>query len=142
MRLVLDTSVMVAALRSALGASKQLLIAALEKRITLLVSVPLMIEYEAVLTRPEHLRVSGLSAAEMNAVLDAMVAVAEPVRLSFLWRPMLTDPDDDMVLETATNGQADYLVTFNLRDFNGPAEKLGCSVILPRNMLRELRRNP
>ena len=132
---------MVAALRSALGASRQLLVAALEKRITLLASVPLMIEYEAVLTRPEHLHVSGLSVREMNALLDAVAAVAEPVRLSFLWRPTLPDPDDDMVLETAMNGQADYLVTFNQRDFDEPAAKLGCSVVLPKKMLHELRRN-
>jgi putative PIN family toxin of toxin-antitoxin system len=140
MRLVLDTSVMVAALRSGLGASRQLLIAALEKRMTLLASVPLMIEYEAVLTRPEHLQASGLSVREMNAVLDAVAAVAEPVRLSFLWRPTLTDPDDDMVLETAMNGQADYLVTFNQQDFDEPAAKLGCSVALPRKVLHEWRR--
>jgi len=131
---------MVAALRSGLGASRQLLVAALEKRITLLASVPLMIEYEAVLTRPEHLQVSGISVGEMNAVLDAVAAVAEPVRLSFLWRPMLTDPDDDMVLETAMNGQADYLVTFNQKDFDEPAATLGCSVALPRNVLREVGR--
>jgi putative PIN family toxin of toxin-antitoxin system len=131
---------MVAALRSGLGASRQLLVAALEKRITLLASVPLMIEYEAVLTRPEHLQASGLSVREMNAVLDAVAAVAEPVRLSFLWRPTLTDPDDDMVLETAMNGQADYLVTFNEQDFGEPAAKLGCSVALPRKVLHELRR--
>lgn len=131
---------MVAALRSGLGASRQLLISALEKRITLLASVPLMIEYEAVLTRQEHLQASGLSVREMNAVLDAVAAVAEPVRLSFLWRPTLTDPDDDMVLETAMNGHADYLVTFNDQDFNEEATKLGCSVALPRKVLHELRR--
>jgi predicted nucleic acid-binding protein len=76
----------------------------------------------------------------MNAVLDAVAAVVEPVRLSFLWRPMLTDPDDDMVLETAMNGQADYLVTFNQKDFAEPAAELGCSVAFPRDVLRELRR--
>jgi len=131
---------MVAALRSGLGASRQLLVAALEKRMTLLASVPLMIEYEAVLTRPEHLQVSGLSVREMNTMLDAVAAVAEPVRLSFLWRPTLTDPDDDMVLETAMNGQADYLVTFNQQDFDEQAAKLGCPVALPRKVLHELRR--
>ena len=140
MRLVFDTSTLVAALRSASGASRQLLVAALEKRVTFLASVPLIIEYEAVLTRSEHLKASGLSVNDMNAILDAVAAVAEPVRLSFLWRPMLTDPDDDMVLETATNGHADYLVTFNKQDFGSPAKKLGCSVASPRDVLRELRR--
>ena len=131
---------MVAALRSGWGASRQLLVAALEKRLAFLASVPLMIEYEAVFTRPEHLQASGLSVREMNAVLDAVAAVAEPVRLSFLWRPTLMDPDDDMVLETAMSGRADYLVTFNEQDFDEPAAKLGCSVASPKKVLHELRR--
>ena len=140
MRLVLDTDVMVAALRSDSGASRQLLVAALERRFTLLVSVPLMFEYEAVLMRAEHLAASGLSDGEMNAILDAVAAVAEPVHLSFLWRPTLLDPDDDMVLETAANGAADWIVTFNKRDFSGAAAKLGCGVALPGEVLHEFRR--
>jgi putative PIN family toxin of toxin-antitoxin system len=140
MRLVMDTDVIVAALRSNLGASRQLLVAGLKRRVTLLVSVPLMVEYEAVLTRADHLAASGLSAEEMNAVLDSLAAVAEPVRLSFLWRPMLADPDDDMVLETAANGQADWIVTFNQRDFSKAGTILACSVGLPSQVLGELRR--
>jgi putative PIN family toxin of toxin-antitoxin system len=140
MRLVLDTDVMVAALRSDAGASRQLLVAALEGRVTLAVSVPLMFEYEAVLMRAEHLAASGLSAKEMNAVLDAVAAVAEPVHLSFLWRPALSNPDDDMVLETAANGAAHRIVTFNKRDFGDAAERLGCGVALPGEVLHELRR--
>src|ERR1700687_4511009 len=101
MRLVLDTDVVVAAMRSDRGASRQLLLAALDRRITLLASVPLMLEYEAVLTRPEHLKAIGLGAEEVNVVLDAWAAVIEPVRLRFLWRPRLRDPADEMVLATA-----------------------------------------
>lgn len=138
---MLDTDVMVAALRSDSGASRQLLVAALEGRVTLLVSVPLMFEYEAVLMRSEHLVASGLSAGEMNAVLDAVAAVAEPVHLSFLWRPALSDPDDDMVLETAANGAAHWIVTFNRRDFGEPAARFGCSVALPGEVLQESRRS-
>ena len=140
MRLVLDTDVMVAALRSKLGASRQLLVAGLERRITLLGSVPLMLEYEAVLMRAEHLTASGLSAKEMNAVLDAVAAVSEPVRLSFLWRPMLADPNDDMVLETAANGAGDWIVTFNQRDFRGAEARFGCRLGAPGEVLRQLRR--
>lgn len=121
MRVVLDTAVVVAALRSATGASRQLLIAAFEKRFELLLSVPLLIEYEAVLTRKEHLRAAGLKAAEVAELLDALAAISEPVVPSFRWRPLLRDPNDDMVFEAAFNGQADVLVTFNKRDF----EKLG-----------------
>ncbi len=89
MRLVIDTNVMVAALRSDAGASRWLLRAALERRrgLTLLVSVPLLIEYEAVMTRADHLKAAGLSVGEVEALLDAVAAVAEPVRLAYLWRP-------------------------------------------------------
>ncbi|TIW91937.1 putative toxin-antitoxin system toxin component, PIN family, partial [Mesorhizobium sp.] len=96
MRLVLDTAVMVAAVRSDAGASRRLLVAALERRFTLLASVPLVIEYQAVMTRPEHLKASGLPIDDVNVLLDAVAAVAEPVRLAFLWRPVARDQDDDM----------------------------------------------
>jgi hypothetical protein len=61
----------------------------------------------------------------MNAILDAVAAVAEPVRLRFLWRPQLKDPADEMVLETAVNGIADRLVAFNLRHLKPAAKKFG-----------------
>jgi putative PIN family toxin of toxin-antitoxin system len=115
LRLVLDTNVLVAALRSDRGASRKLLLAALDREIQVIVSVPLMIEYEAVLTRPHNLAAIGLSIEEMTVVLDAVAAVAEPVLLHFHWRPQMKDPADEMVLETAVNGRADRLVTFDLR---------------------------
>jgi len=112
---VLDTDVMTAALRSDRGASRQLLLAALDRQFELLLSVPLILEYEAVLTRPEHLAACGLSRADVGRILDDLAAVARPVRLAFRWRPRLSDPDDDMVLETAINGDADAIVTINQR---------------------------
>ncbi|HWC18359.1 MAG TPA: PIN domain-containing protein, partial [Terriglobales bacterium] len=89
---VLDTDVMVAALRSDRGASRQLLLSALNGQFELLISVPLMLEYESVVTRSEHLAASGLTAAEVEKVLDDVVAIARPVRLAFRWRPRLLDP--------------------------------------------------
>jgi len=78
-------------------------------------------QYEAVMTQAEHLRASGLSTMDIGVLLDALAAVAEPVRLIYLWRPALADVDDDMVLEAAVNARADAIVTFNLRDFVLPA---------------------
>jgi putative PIN family toxin of toxin-antitoxin system len=139
-RLVLDTDTMVAALRSDAGASRRLLRWALEgrRRLTVIVSVPLLIEYEAVLTRPEHLKAGGLSVADIEALLDAVAAVAEPVRLAYLWRPTLPDMDDDMVLEAAVNGRADGIVTFNRRDFGPQAEQFGVLVLSPGDAVRRL----
>lgn len=140
MRLVLDTATMVAAIRSNAGASRWLLRAALERQrdLMLLVSVPLLIEYEAVMTRPEHLEAAGLSAMDVGVLLDAVAAVAEPVKLAFLWRPTLADADDDMVLETAVNGQADEIVTFNRRDFDTVAEQFGIPLLSPGDAVKKL----
>ncbi len=129
---------MVAAIRSDAGASRRLLVAALERRFVLLASVPLMIEYESVMTRPEHLSTSGLVSRDVGRLLDAVVFVAEPVRLAFLWRPMSRDPNDDMVLETAVNGRADVLATFNTRDFADAAERFGVTVLRPGDVVMEL----
>ena len=137
---VLDTDVVVAALRSGRGASRQLLLAALDRRFDLLASVPLILEYEAVLTRPEHLAASGLNRMEIRQVLDDLSGVARPVNLSFRWRPRLPDPDDDMVLETAINGGAHAIVTFNQRDFAAGTESFGIPVILPPVALDGIRR--
>ncbi len=138
MRLVFDTNVIVAALRSDRGASRQLLLAALDRRIILLASVPLMLEYEAVLTRPEQLEMTGLTGEETNAVLDGLAGVIEPVPLRFLWRPRLKEAADEMVLETAVNGRANVLVTFNVRHFQAEARIFGLRVEPPPKIWREV----
>jgi predicted nucleic acid-binding protein len=122
---------MVAAMRSDRGASRKLLVGALESRFILLVSVPLMFEYESVMTRPEHLQASRLSSEGVQAILDAVVTVGEAVALDYLWRPTLPDADDDMVLETAVNESADQIVTFNSRDFGPVAKAFGIDVMSP-----------
>lgn len=135
---VLDTAVLVAALRSETGASRRILLAALDRRFELLISVPLMLEYEAVLRRPEQLKASGASEEEVAHVLDGLALVGKRVTFAFRWRPALTDPNDDMVLETAVNGRADAIVTFNQRDFNPVAARFGCRVMRPGEFLRVL----
>lgn len=132
MRLVLDTSVLIAAMRSRIGASNTLLSSALRKQYDLLVTSTLLFEYEAVMLRYEHLKVAGWTRSEAVAVLDAIAAVAMPVEPSFLWRPALADPDDEMVLETAVNGRADAIVTFNRRDFLPGARRFGIEIVSPR----------
>ena len=140
MRLVIDTTAMVAAIRSDTGASRQLLVDALEDRFAMLVSVPLLIEYEAVMTRHEHLAASRLSVTDVKTLLDAVAAVAEPVRLDFLWRPVLVDADDDMVLETAVNGRADAIVTFNRRHFVLVRKQFGIDTLSPAEAVLRLER--
>ena len=129
---------MVAAIRSDTGASRRLLVAGLQRQLTLLVSVSLLTEYEAVMTRPGHLAAARLSTADVAVLLNAVAAVAEPVRLAYLWRPQLRDPDDDMVLEAAINGQADRLVTFNQRDFAAAGGRFGLVICTPRTAVLAL----
>ncbi len=136
----MDTAVMVAAIRSDAGASRRLLVAGLEARFTMLISVPLLIEYQAVMSRPEHLAASRLSVADIEALLDALAAVAEPVVLDFLWRPTLPDPDDDMVLETGVNGRADAIVMFNRRHFVRVTKQFGLGVLSPADAIEGLER--
>ena len=135
---VLDTDVLVAAFRSETGASRRILVAALGRRFELLISVPLMLEYEAVLSRPEHLKAFGASDEEVVDVLDGLALVGKRVTFAFRWRPALPDPNDDMVLETAVNGQAHAIVTFNQRHFNPVAARFGCRVMRPGEFLRTL----
>lgn len=141
-RTVFDTNVVVAAVRSDRGASRVLLTAALEQHYPILASVPLMLQYESVLTRPEHLEAARISAADVEVLLNAIALVVEPIRISYLWRPILSDPGDDLVLETAVNGQADVLVTFNQRDFEPVADRFGLEVIRPADAVRRLENRP
>src|SRR5277367_4217716 len=117
MRVVLDTDVIVAAMRSPTGASAAILNEARQGKVSLLANVSLALEYEAVCSEAEHLLAGGLNASEGAIFVDAVLALVEPVKTHFLWRPQLRDPGDERVLEAAVNGRADALVTFNLRDF-------------------------
>lgn len=138
MRVVLDTDVVVAAMRSPSGASSALLQAALDGRIQLLANVALILEYEAVCKREEHLIAAGLDVAQAGIFVDAVAALAEPVDSHFIWRPQLKDPSDEMVLEAAVNGRAQAIVTFNRRDFGTVPERFGLRVLLPRDAYRKV----
>ena len=105
----------------------------------MLASVPLFIEYEAVLTRPEHREAANLSQAEVETIIDALAALVEPVETFFLWRPQLRDEKDEMVLEAAINGRAEALVTYNERDFAPAAARFGLRLARPPHILERLR---
>jgi len=139
-KVVLDTSVLIAAIRSDRGASRQLLEAALEGRLTPLISVPLFLEYEAVMKRPEHLEAAGMSISDVDEMLAALIQVAVSVAFAFMLRPRLTDPQDEMVLDTAANGRADFLVTLNVRDFRSQSGQFGFEIVSPLEMWRLLRK--
>lgn len=134
----MDTNVVVSGLRSPSGASARLIDQAFARRFTLLLSVPLALEYEATCCDPPQMSASGLSKPDVQTIIEALCAVAEPVRSWFLWRPQLRNPSDEMVLEAAINGAADALVTFNQRHFADSPERFGIAVVAPQEALRRL----
>lgn len=135
MRLVLDTNVVVAAFRSRNGASNLLLRLVDQGALTPLCSTALFLEYEAVLSREETRTVTGHSLEDVASVMRALAAVSEGVDISFRTRPMLSDVADEMVLEAALNGQAEAIVTHNVRDFQ-PALDLGVTIATPGEIIR------
>ncbi len=136
MRFVLDTDVIVAAMRSPLGASAALLMSVRRGEITMLANVALALEYEATCRRAEHGGAAGLNSAQVGIFVDAVIALAEPVETHFLWRPQLRDPGDELVLEAAVNGRANAIVTFNQKDFGEVPMRFGIEVLAPADALR------
>jgi putative PIN family toxin of toxin-antitoxin system len=138
-RTVLDTDVIVTALRSPTGASAALLMAVRRGEIRMLANVALALEYEATCRRAEHGVAAGLTPAQVGVFIDAVIALAEPVETHFLWRPQLRDPGDELVLEAAVNGQANAIVTFNQKDFGEIPMKFSVEVLAPVDALRRIK---
>jgi putative PIN family toxin of toxin-antitoxin system len=136
---VLDTSVVVAALRTRLGAGNAALQLVAEKRIKMLATPPLFLEYEDVLKRPEHRLAHGLSLEAIDEFLAELAALIEPVEVHFQWRPQGRDPNDEMVFEAAFNGRADALVTYNVADFAGLGERFKIVVMTPAELLKKVK---
>ena len=130
-RVVIDTNVLVAALRSRLGASFALLKLVGTDRFEHALTVPLVMEYEDVLLRPDMV---PLPTAAAQSVIDYLCATGTQQDVHFLWRPLLPDPKDDMVLEAAAGAGCRHIVTFNTRDF-AAASSLGIAAIKPGDFL-------
>jgi putative PIN family toxin of toxin-antitoxin system len=137
--MVLDTDVIIAAMRSPSGASAALLMAARRGEIRMLANVALALEYEATCRRAEHGVAAGLSPAQVGIFIDAVIALAEPVETHFLWRPQLRDPGDELVLEAAVNGHANAIVTLNQKDFGEIPMKFSVDVLAPVDALRRIK---
>jgi putative PIN family toxin of toxin-antitoxin system len=131
-QVVIDTNVLVAGLLSNLGASHRLLRLVGDQRWRINLSVPLVLEYEQTLKRV--CTGGSLNGSDIDDVLYFLCAKANLRNIFFLWRPLLPDPKDDFVLELAVESRADFLITFNTRDFAG-AERFGVRVISPLEFL-------
>ena len=103
------------------------------KQFEISVSVPLILEYEAAAKRLT--REFGLTHSDVEDILDYLCSIADRCQIHYLWRPVLKDPRDDLVLELAVVASAKYIVTYNLRDFAG-ADKFGIHVLTPKEFLK------
>jgi putative PIN family toxin of toxin-antitoxin system len=134
-RIVIDTNVFVSALLSRQGASFRLLSLIDSGKFELCLSVPVVLEYEAVAKR--QVRNTKLSASDIDAIIDYLCLVASHFKIYYLWRPILKDPNDEMVLELAVTANADVIVTYNKTDFKG-SESFGIHVLTAQEFLSEI----
>lgn len=139
MKIVLDTDVLVAAIRSPAGASAALIRTLQAGQVQVAASVALFVEYEATCTRAEHVLASGWQMQDVVDFLDALAGLMERTEIHFMWRPQVRDSADDMVLEAAVNAMADAIVSFNTKDFGDVLERFGIEVLLPRDALARIR---
>ncbi len=137
--MVLDTNILVAGLRSRLGASFRLISLVGSGRFEINLSVPLVLEYEDVLAR--QMQESGLTRSDLDNFLDYLCAVANLHEVYFLWRPHLRDPKDEMILELAVKAGCEYIVTYNKRDFRS-VEKFGIKTVTAREFLETIKELP
>jgi putative PIN family toxin of toxin-antitoxin system len=135
-RVALDTSILVAALRTRAGAGNAVLRLVANRRLVALATGPLFLEYEDVLKRPDQRIAHGLTLEMVDEFLAEVAALVEPVEVRFLWRPQVRDPSDEMVLEAAINGRADALVTYDIRDFAVAGERFAVLVLRPSELLK------
>lgn len=129
-KIVIDTNVMIAALKSKRGASNKLLQLFGSKKFIHSVSVPLVLEYEAVIKR----LFPAFSEEMINDFLDFICAASQHTKIYYLWRPHLKAPKDDMVLELAVASESDFIITYNERDFKA-AKDFGVKIITPKELL-------
>jgi len=134
-RIVLDTNVVISALRSSRGASFRLLSLVGQGRFEICLSVPLVLEYES--AAKHAARSVGLRHSDIDDILDYLCKVGEHREIFYLWRPYLRNPMDDMVLELAAESQSDFIVTHNIRDFAG-IERFDVRAITPQALLRKI----
>ena len=135
-RIVLDTNIIFSGLYSAFGASFQVLRALVAGKIHPVLSVALLFEYEDVLKR--NSRKLGLTYRDIDAFLDNMCSLSSFQIIHYLWRPFLSDPKDDHVLELAVASQVKKIVTFNAKDFKN-VDKFGIKIISPKRLLEEIK---
>jgi putative PIN family toxin of toxin-antitoxin system len=136
---VLDTSVLITALRSGTGAAAEVIRLVLIEQVQCLMDYKLSCEYREVALREEHVSASGRTIERIRQTIDDIESKAVPVLVNLRFRPLSSDPQDDLVLDVGINGQADAIVTNNVKHFEAAARNFGIPVYTPREILTKLR---
>ena len=134
--IVIDTNVLIAALKSKRGSSFRLLSAIGQGKFNINLSVPLLLEYEAV--AKELIGEIALTAEDIDDILNYICSVSKWRKIFYLWRPFLKDPKDDIVLELAVTSQCDMIITYNKKDFRNVEQYFGIRVLTPKELLLEI----
>lgn len=132
-KIVIDTNIIVSALKSRNGFSFDLLSRIDDERFKVFISVPLILEYEDALKRNKSK--IKLTRSDIDAIIDYICLIGEKRKIFYLWRPYLKDSKDDMVLELAVEAESDYIISFNKKDFLG-IDKFNLQVITPKEFLK------
>ena len=139
-KIVLDTAALISAIRSSTGAAAEIVRLAAVGKLALLMDYKLVCEYRDVALRPQHIAASGRTSEDAEAIIEMLEAIAAPVLVRIKHRPLSQDENDDMVLDVAINGDADAVVTNNIKDFRTAAERFGIQVLTPRDFLNAFRK--
>ncbi len=130
---VVDTNVLISALKSKDGASYKLLLSLADNQFLPNISVPLFVEYESVAKRVGLL--SNLDKADIDSILDYFISQSNIRKIFYLWRPFLKDQKDDLVLEVAVESQSKFIITFNKNDFRGCEKYFGIKIVTPQEFM-------
>jgi putative PIN family toxin of toxin-antitoxin system len=134
--IILDTNVLFSGLYSSDGASYRILDAIADKKIKIILSTTLLFEYEEILIRNK--KILGLGDNEIEKILDNLCALGDFQKIYFLWRPQLSDPKDDHILELAIASNVKFIVTHNIKDFK-QVTKFGIHVLTPKHLLEKIK---
>ena len=131
-KIVIDTNVILSGLKSNKGMSFKLLKVIPKNKFKIIVSVPIILEYESVLK--SKIKELKLSEQDISTVINYFCKISEHTKIYYLWRPILKDPKDDHILELAVAANAKYIITYNLKDFD-ESSKFNIKAIRPKDFL-------
>ena len=139
MKIVIDTSVWISALITKESSARDVLRLVLEDKVTPQMSEALFYEYEEVMKRKKIQNLTPLTVEEQNTLFYAYLSSAKWNEIYYMWRPNLKDEDDNFVVELAVASGAEYIITYNIKDFKNAELVFKHKVITPEQFIKDLK---